>query len=233
MIVSHKHRFIFLKTEKTAGTSLHHALAPFCGPDDIIVGPRRHPKTNKPIGRKPDPGLIGRHIDVPKAFKRRFPALGGYYAHMPAAQVRALVGDDVWRGYFKFAVERNPWDRQVSNYFHRANRREKRGLSPKSFDAYITSPILRRVHHVRLDNWRIYTIDDAIAVDDVLRYEDLDNACRGLAERLGLPKTIALPRVRGEHRPDGHGYRSYYSERTAAIVGRWYAKEIEAFGYAF
>ncbi len=37
MIVSHKHKFIFLKTNKTAGTSIEIALSKFCGEDDIIT----------------------------------------------------------------------------------------------------------------------------------------------------------------------------------------------------
>ena len=37
MIVSHEHRFIFLKTKKTAGTSLELALSQLCGPDDVIT----------------------------------------------------------------------------------------------------------------------------------------------------------------------------------------------------
>lgn len=35
MIISHAHRFIFIKTEKTAGTSLEIALSRYCGSDDI------------------------------------------------------------------------------------------------------------------------------------------------------------------------------------------------------
>ena len=38
MIISHKHKFIFFKTRKTAGTSLQIALSEFCGSDDIITG---------------------------------------------------------------------------------------------------------------------------------------------------------------------------------------------------
>src|SRR5262245_26713167 len=35
-------------------------------------------------------------------------------------QARTLLNDDkVWRSYFKFAFERNPWDRQVSVYHFR------------------------------------------------------------------------------------------------------------------
>jgi hypothetical protein len=40
LIISHRHRFIFLKTRKTAGTSVEIALSRFCGPDDVI---RRSP----------------------------------------------------------------------------------------------------------------------------------------------------------------------------------------------
>ena len=37
VIASHQHRFIFLKTRKTAGTSVEIALSKVCGPDDIIT----------------------------------------------------------------------------------------------------------------------------------------------------------------------------------------------------
>ena len=36
MIISHEHKFIFLKTKKTAGTSIELALSQLCGPDDVI-----------------------------------------------------------------------------------------------------------------------------------------------------------------------------------------------------
>ena len=37
MIVSHKYRFIFLKTKKTAGTSIELALTKLCSEDDIVT----------------------------------------------------------------------------------------------------------------------------------------------------------------------------------------------------
>jgi len=37
MIISHEHKFIFLKTRKTAGTSIELALSHLCGPDDIVT----------------------------------------------------------------------------------------------------------------------------------------------------------------------------------------------------
>ena len=37
VIVSHKHKFIFIKTRKTAGTSIELFLSRFCGEKDIIT----------------------------------------------------------------------------------------------------------------------------------------------------------------------------------------------------
>jgi hypothetical protein len=37
MIISHDHKFIFIKSKKTAGTSIELALRPLCGREDIIA----------------------------------------------------------------------------------------------------------------------------------------------------------------------------------------------------
>ena len=37
MIVSHKHKFIFIKTMKTAGTSIEAFLASYCEGRDIVT----------------------------------------------------------------------------------------------------------------------------------------------------------------------------------------------------
>jgi len=37
MIISHKHKFIFIKTRKTAGTSIEIFLSQFCGKNDTLT----------------------------------------------------------------------------------------------------------------------------------------------------------------------------------------------------
>ena len=55
MIVSHRYRFIFLKTNKTAGASIEIALSRFCDSEDIIT----------PL--LPDDELIRSNLDLPPA----------------------------------------------------------------------------------------------------------------------------------------------------------------------
>lgn len=88
MIVSHRHRFVFVKTRKTAGSSIEAALFPFLGPDDICTGSERDgtPRRN---------------------------CLEGTSGHLGWRTIRAMAPVD---GYYWFAFERNPWDKTVSDW---------------------------------------------------------------------------------------------------------------------
>ena len=178
MIISHEHKFIFLKTKKTAGTSIEAALCKVCSEADVITpfrvedekarlgrGPQNyridHPlKPKRPLWRK----LLGRP-------ERYWHPSVGFYEHMPAWRVRDYVGEDVWRSYFKFAFDRNPWDRQVSWYFYKTKSKARR----PTFMDFMTN---RR--HAYVENYQLYTIDDALAVDFLGRYEQLgDDLAKG------------------------------------------------------
>ena len=101
MLVSHRHRFIYTKTVKTAGTSVEIYFEDACLPPDSDIV-RGHAIAETVT----DAGIIGyRGVD---------PGESRYYNHMPASDVRALVGPEVWDSYFKFCVIRNPFDKIVS-----------------------------------------------------------------------------------------------------------------------
>ena len=51
MIISHKYKYIFFKTSKTAGTSIEISLSRFCGKDDVITPiDRRSREIRKEVG---------------------------------------------------------------------------------------------------------------------------------------------------------------------------------------
>jgi hypothetical protein len=222
MIVSHRHRFIFLKTAKTAGTSIERALKPFCGPDDIFTG---YETPDDAVNVQRGLGRLG--LYVPGEIRRRVPQISGFYAHMPGRQVKAMVGPEVWNSYFKFSVERNPWDRQVSLFYYR-----HRG-SEVDFQTYLTSPFYRMFHSVRLDNWGIYTIGGEIAVDQVLCFENVASEFATLCEKLGIAGDTSLPEVNVRRGKERGVYRHYYTDQTREVVERWYRNEIAAFNYEF
>ncbi len=224
MIVSHKHKFIFLKTHKTGGTSIEVALSPVCGPDDILTPVSRADERL----RKGSParnyalGFARWGLPAPGDLKSRFPRFFGYYNHMLARQVRALVGPEIWSSYFKFTIERNPWDRQISYYFWQI-----RNEQPKpDFPTYMT-------RRLRFENWPIYTIDDRVAVDRVIEYARLEEELKDICRSLGVKDEIVLPRAKGHTRTDDRHYREFYDEHTRDIIAKRYAREIEAFGYTF
>jgi hypothetical protein len=186
MILSHEHRFIFLKTTKTAGSSLEMALSRYCGPDDIIT----------PIGPSDDRkraslGYGGpRNYQLPLSeyrLKDHCNRLIGrerrkYNKHMTAGELRAKVDRRAWDEYFKFAVVRNPFDYAVSLYFW--SNRDK-NPSTTHFRQWLLSrpkklPRNRQITH----------IDGRCAVDFMVRYEQFEQDLGEVVRRSGLPATL-------------------------------------------
>lgn len=41
-----------------------------------------------------------------------------FTSHMSAREIKNLVPEQIWKEYYKFAVERNPWDKVLSHYHY-------------------------------------------------------------------------------------------------------------------
>ncbi len=145
------------------------------------------------------------------------------HSHCRAAEVSTHIGADAFDNAFRFTIERNPWDRQVSLYYWRNRTPEGR----PSFDAWLRDESNSKL----LDNWQIYTIDDAVVADRVLRFENLAEDLKKLSSDLDLPMA-PLPHAKVGHRPKAN-YRTMYTAETRDLVASWYRREIETFGYDF
>lgn len=228
MIISHKHKFIFLKTRKTAGTSVEFALRTMCGPDDII----------SPIGDEEDieMGLPAQNYAYSPRFLSRdwlwwfhnrlknSSEPKDFYNHIPGWRVRGRINEDVWNGYFKFCFERNPWDREVSLYFFR---RGRTGFA-KNFDDH-----LKTLKRRRLRNWTIYTEWNRVNVDFIGRYENLEQDFKFALQKCGIDWNGELPRAKSRFRTDKRHYREHYNDQSRDLIANIYRREIEYFGYEF
>ena len=94
------------------------------------------------------------------------------------------------------------------------------------------SAIYRNTEYCKLNNWSIYAIGDEIVADRVLRYENLADEISRLLKDLKVEADLEMPRMRS-YVPDRPHYSTFYSDWTRDLVARWYAREIEAFGYRF
>ena len=230
MIVSHQHKFIFVKTHKTAGSSLEMALGVLCGDADIIS----HMETNidgdvpRNYHSRPRLGaLYDRFKLVRRIIPRHSPLLGAYYyEHMPAWRIRELVGEDVWGSYFKFCFERNPWDKVVSYYLWKAHGQNR---SMPSFRDYV----LRKSHRLPADAKLYCDADGASLVDTIFEFRQLNEAIEQLNERLGIGLSKTLPREKTGIVPDRRHWRDYYDDETRGKVAELFSREIELLGYRF
>lgn len=228
MIVSHKHRFIFVKTTKTAGTSIEIALSRFCGPKDVIT-----PISADDEQLRSDRGFRGpqNFLVSPWNFTlkdwARFAIRGErqqcYFNHMSASAIKGYVGERVWSNYYKFCFERHPCERVISLYFH-AYRQEPR---PTMWE-YLNSPMPLTLKSAGFGN---YTIDGRIAVDRVCLYENLQQELEKIGTRLGLPEPLELPRAKGALRKDKRPFHEILSEREIEKVRELFQQEFELFGY--
>jgi hypothetical protein len=231
MIISHKHKFIFMKTKKTAGTSVEIALSEFLGDDDIIT-----PLSDNDEQTRADLGYTcARNYCLPFSSyqakdwgrlllqRRRL----RYYPHTGAARIRKLIGDDIWNSYYKFSFERNPWDKVISSYYWRARVGGRRAP---------LSEFIKRGRFAQMSKnggSGVYTIKGKIAVDRVCLFENIEEEMNFIAGQLKLPGIPKLPKTKSGTRKDKRHYRDILTDDDRLRIQEAFATEIENFGYKF
>lgn len=249
MIVSHQHRFVFLKTVKTAGTSVEVLLRRFCGPDDIVT-PITPIDEQAPVAA----GLTPRNYAADPALEHQYCALvaqgrldealayhrqGNIFAnHMDAAALRARLGAELLQDYFVFTIERHPYDRAISRAaFDLGMAAYRSGQPRKAEPDAIIEHLRRRIAAGAardFSNWHIYTIGNRVVADAVVFYERMQAGLETVLSRLGLEGEVdlgeSLPHLKGGIRPRGLTGAMLPDDCKRAIQV-FCAREFETFGY--
>jgi len=243
-IVCHKYRFIFLKTRKTAGSSIEIALSRLCDSDDFITplglpsgsdeALRRQEGGHSPVNWKKPWWQYKLGKELRQRIKRgwRAPILG---EHASTAQILNHFGQWVWQNYYRITVERDPWDRALSRYWWMRYRSHRDGATDfPTLDDFLKRVARERPHW--LSNWGQYTLDNEVAVDRVLEYEDLVNEMQRLEGEIGAPSgSLSLPqkRAKGGYRQDKRHYSEVLTSEQSELIAHLCRNEIREFDYRF
>ena len=217
MIVSHKHKYIYLKTPKTAGTSIEIALRPFCGNRDIVT-PLTYPNQRWDDADYDSCGWNCASVRE----------------HSKKPEVVKVIGQETWNKYFTFAGVRNPWDAEASLYWWTVNAvipSNNYKVVPRGIEEFLQWHV-NRGYGGSLFNKGFIFDGGGFAVDDFIRYERLDEDCRRIFAKIGLPFT-GLSRTKSKTRPVGMHYSEIYTDVSRRMVEEIYADTIQAFGYEF
>lgn len=261
MILSHKHKYIFLHCRKTAGSSICVSLARDLGPDDFMLSSltealqagialperminaahaelRERGTLSQKLRMRGIRGAALRGATAKKLVLQRYRRLWNEKQPQHAyAETIAQAFPDAWARYPKFCVVRNPWTKMVSDYFWRTRGMATRPPFAKFVRAIETGDDLGGHIHLRYsDNWPLYTIDDILVVDHVIRFETLLPDLTAAFAKEGLTFDGWLPHAKGGHRPTSGKKadpRDFYTPELRDTVGRLFEREVTAFGYSF
>lgn len=217
MLLSVKHRFLFVHIAKTGGTSVRVALQGL---------------------RWRDPWYW------PMFLCSRFSHLSGHRIgtklprHAKVVAAKELLPKAFFDELFKFAFVRNPWDLQVSSFHHIRRERPQHLGGHETFDGFLRwklDPERPYQYHmdtsIELQSDYLIDLHGAMAVDFIGRYERLGEDFALACKRIGIAKP-ALPHQRRatDRKKD---YRSYYTDETAELIARHFARDIELLEYRF
>lgn len=204
-------------------------LRTVCGPDDIVTRlPLDEESLIAQIGARPA-SVVQSRIRYPWEMnveewqklksRRRWPRAHWWWDHMPAKEVRKKVDRQTWDSYLRFSIVRNPWDRTVSNWYFSDR---GRGI-----------PLDWFIEHRSKTNWEIISIRNRLAVDEIVRFENLAEDLARVCRIIGVPEPTSLPRLKTGHRPPGNDYREVLTRSQADRISQLCKREIEMFEYEF
>jgi len=219
MLVSHRKKFIYTKTVKTASTSVEVYFEKYCmkeGEWSFI-----HSR-NEYVSESGIIGLRGSAEDQ-KQKPRRF------YNHMPASAIKELIGENLWNDYFKFCVIRNPFEKVISGFFHFVINRsfEEPAVMIKKFRSWVEKDKGNAVK-----DRHIYMIDKKICMDFFIRHEKLSEGVGTVCHKLDIPFDPGLiPTLKNRYKQADIRIEDYYDNKCISIITKNYAFEFDYFNY--
>ncbi|HXC55866.1 MAG TPA: hypothetical protein VNU97_11275 [Rhizomicrobium sp.] len=245
MILSHRHKFVFIKGMKVAGTSVEMALALLCGPDDIVtpispIDERERLRLgascrNYSADRALEADYLAR---LAAARPEDLPALRQpplvYANHMPLRDVLRIYARPLV-GYRVVGVERSPYAKAISwanmrltydRYRVGGEMRADIEALRACIDQGFETGVIRDARNI--DRYRG---PDGKLAAQLMRYAALQEDFGAFVRSLGVEDVPPLPHAKKGLMSDGLDPRAMLRPDQIGRINALFADEFAAFGY--
>ena len=238
MIISHNHKFIFVKPRKVAGTTIELKLSPYLEKGDCATPIEPYEEKLRTI----KDGVIVKKIQqTTLGLPRRL------RDHSTLRKAYLTLGQSI-RNYFVITACRNPWDRAVSQFFWSYR---NQNILRKDFPTQKTEfnkftkfygprnwldLFYGRKRQRALNSSHLYTVNNKINANFVIRYEHLEEDFYALQKLFCLPTKLTSQKyiTKSSFRSnESKNWQKFYNEDTIELVNQCCAEEISHFNYSF
>jgi len=241
MVISHKHKFIFIKTTKVGGTSLELFLDKVCSKEDVFTPYWNKEKDlnfrNNRALFNPFPEILERKKYEGFKLKKMlhntlsdFKTRNKFFENIPAWQLKNRIPKNIWDDYLIFTIERNPWDKCVSRYYH------SKGIFEPKYKKELTFKMWFDYFVNRIENPWVTTAwgseapynypryanpwTNELLVNKICRYEQLEDDLSEVFNTLNVPfNGLSEYNAKGNYRKDKRHYSAFFVIEFSARIG--------------
>lgn len=211
MLISHKHKFIFIHIWKTGGTSVCECLRPYA--------------EQKQTDRQ--------QSFFQRLFQKKavFPISSDFEQHITFSELQKKIPTKYFEPYFKFAFVRNPLSWEVS-YYHfitqQVNEHPQKEVIRKlrNFEDFIKWAAEHEMHYHSQKPF-VFNRNGDLYPNFLGKFENLADDFSKVCELLH----ITCPPLAHLNKSKHDAYLKYYTSETETIVRTILKEDFEAFGY--
>ena len=224
VLISHPNKFIFIKTKKSASSSLEESLEYY-----LIGVPPSGFGEETPERITSEYYVTGRGQGPKPNFMK---------PHISSRELTRLLGDERFASYLKATSVRNPWDQVVSffwwemrkfPYLHSVAKGAPMIIVKLWFSIWF---LTSRSKLKGLSFTQQLSLRGELPSLHLIRYESAEADIRGLLEKLGhSPRDLYIPNRKSQIRARPETFEKYYFDFVRKSISKSRYKDLANFGY--
>jgi hypothetical protein len=227
-LISHSHEFVFLKTKKTAGSSIEEYF------EKLLIGEPAGGFSENMAER------ITREAYVSTRGSGRVGAKDFLPSHASSEQILRSLGDERFHSYTKVSCVRNPWDQVVSFFWwrlslnpflHQMVRQLPMGLVRLVFTFWFYGS---RERIESLSFTKQLSLGGVLPEIEIIRYENMQEDLARLTRELGPSlQEFSIPKRKSTQKGRLEPYQEYFLRAVREAVTESRGDDLANFGYSW